>query len=158
MTSWLNRRGTITTKQRTKTMTISHPQQSDHAQCAAKMPAQMGFNSTVRISSPICTVIFTEREKSCAIIFKRRCKSTSMNYHFTHCTPYPLSEQGFYGSLKSRHWTREVSRDSHAMTAKCPARHLAEFLAVNPSNGNGNAAECPSRRLARSLNHDIQKL
>jgi hypothetical protein len=81
-----------------------------------------------------------------------------LNFHFTGIKPYPLSEQGFCGSLKSRHWIYEVSRDSRAMIVKHPARHLAEFLAVNPSNGNGNPAEHPSGRLARNLTRDIQKL
>jgi hypothetical protein len=141
------------------------------------MQTRPHFKFTSRIASEICAVIFTNREKSWATIFKERCKSASVNGHFIHRTLYPLISQGFYDSPKSRRWPRGVPRDGQAMTAKHPARQPAKFLTSNPNHvpvmaGQSQwpcrrtsvkttrkttcvalemGARCPRRKLARRL-------
>ena len=121
--------------------------------------------------------------------FSNHCASARLSANaFIRGKPYPLSKQGFYGSPKSRRCPRGVPRDGHAMAAKQPARHPAQFLASYPRNFPAMAgqwqrqcrrlsiettrkttclapdanAPCPRRKLARrlasNLNHDIQKL
>ena len=48
--------------------------------------------------------------------------------------PYPLSRQGFYGSLIARRKLRGVPRDGRAMGAKHPARNPAKCLTSCPLN------------------------
>jgi hypothetical protein len=50
------------------------------------------------------------------------------------CKPYPLSRQGFYGSLISRRKLRGVPRDGREMGAKHPARNPAKCLTSCPLN------------------------
>ena len=144
---------------------------------SAKRQTPARFKFAPRIAPPNCTLIFTKREKSSATVFKARRKRTSLNCHFMQNKPYPLSKQGFCGSLKSRRWTRGVPRDGHAMAAKHPARHPAKFLATNPNHVPAMAEQwqrqcrrtsgkstrkvtcvapdmdvrCPRRKLARQL-------
>jgi hypothetical protein len=169
-------------------MTTFHPQQFDCGQCAH----QKAGTGALQISVTNCTTKLRshvhEAGKSIAMIFKEQCKSTSLNLNFRHRKPYPLSEQGFYGSPIARRKLRGVPRDGHAMAAQHPARQPAQFLASYPRNfpamagqwqrqcrrpsvettrkttclAPDLAARCPRRKLARrlasNLNHDIQKL
>src|SRR5664279_285024 len=50
------------------------------------------------------------------------------------CKPYPLSEQGFYGSPKARRKLRGVPRDGRTMDAQHPARNPAKYLTSCPRN------------------------
>lgn len=99
------------------------------ADTATKRRTQRRFKFTARIAPANCTFIFTKRDKSCATIYQVQCKRTSLNYHFIGIKLYPLSKQGFCGSLKSRRSMRRVPQDGYAMPAKQPARHLAKFFA-----------------------------
>ena len=77
---------------------------------------------------------------------------------FRRRTPCP-GQGSFHGSPKARLNLRGVPRDGRAMGAKHPARNLAKYLARHvhatsrqwPDSGSDNAAERPSRRLARQL-------
>src|SRR5665213_1566672 len=53
---------------------------------------------------------------------------------FIRNKPYPLSKQGFYGSLIARRKLRGVPRDGHAMAAQHPATQPAKYLASYPRN------------------------
>jgi hypothetical protein len=92
---------------------------------------------------------------------------------FIGCKPYPLSEQGFYGSPKACRKLRGVPRDGRAMGANHPARNPAKFHASYPRNVLAMAGQwqrqcrrtsvkttrlapdmdtqCPRRKLARQL-------
>ena len=93
------------------------------------------------------------------------------------CKPYPLSRQGFYGSLTARGNLRGFPRDGRAMGAKHPVRNPAKCLTSYPRNVPAKAgqwqkeyrrtsvkttrkttclapdlaAQCPRRKLARRL-------
>ena len=167
----------MTTKQWTNHDNFSLHDNQTVADVSAKRQTPTRFNFTSRIAPPICTVMFTKREKSGATIFKARCKSTVTNTAFIHGKPYPLSGQGFYGSPIARRKLRGVPRDGRAMAAKHPARNPAKCLASCPRNvpamagqwqqqcrrtsvkttrkttrlAPDLAAQCPRRKLARQL-------
>ena len=124
-------------------MTTFHSRQSD---CGRRVQKNGKRRNVQFQHHRICTVMFTKREKSGATIFKEHCKSTSTNGHFIRGKPYPLSEQGFYGSPIARRKLRGVPRDGHAMGAQHPARHPAQYLrhsAQRPGNGRAVAAAMP---------------
>jgi hypothetical protein len=56
-------------------------------------------------------------------------------------TPYPLSRQGFCGSLTARRNLRGVPPDGRAMGANHPARNPAKCLASYPRNGPAMARQ-----------------
>ena len=72
-------------------MILFHPRQSDCARRACKNEKSVTFNFTSRIASSICTVAFTKREKSDAIIFTSRCSRTAVSYRFRGGQALPLS-------------------------------------------------------------------
>jgi hypothetical protein len=124
----------------------------------AKKHTLAHFKFASQIALLNCTVIFTKHEKSGATIYQVQCKRMSWNCPFMRNKPYPLSKQGFYGSPIARRKLRGVPRDGRAMAANHPARNPANVLSHIratsrqwPDSGNGNAAERPSRRLARQL-------
>ena len=170
-------------------MTTFHSRQSDCGRRVRKKANASTFNFTSQIPPSICTVMFTKRDKSGATIFKVTVQVARLcAIAFIGWKPYPLSEQGFYGSPIARRKLRGVPRDGHAMAAKHPARNPAKYLASCPRNFPAMAgqwqrqcrrmsvkttrkttclapdldAPCPRRKLARrlasNLNHDIQKL
>ena len=169
-------------------MTTFHPQQFNRGRCAHQKAGASALQNSVTNCTAKLRGYAHEAGKSSATIFKEQCKSTSLNLNFRHRKPYPLSEQGFYGSPIACRKLRGVPRDGHAMAAKCPARNPAKFLASCPRNFPAMAgqwqrqcrrasakiarkttclapdmdARCPRRKLAKrlvsNLNHDIQKL
>jgi hypothetical protein len=115
-------------------MTTFHPQQFNRGRCAHQKAGASALQNSVTNCTAKLRGSAHEAGKSSATIFKEQCKSTSLNLNFRHRKPYPLSKQGFCGSLRSRHWTRGVPRDGHAMAVKHLARHPAKFLAANPNH------------------------
>ena len=122
-------------------MTTFHPQQFNRGRCVH----QKAGASALQISVTNCTAKLRgsahEAGKSSATIFKEQCKSTSLNLNFRHRKPYPLSEQGFYGSPTARRKLRGVPRDGHAMAAQHPARQPAKYLASCPLNFPATAGQ-----------------
>jgi hypothetical protein len=151
------------------TMITFHSRQTDLQRRIRKKHTLAHFKFTSRIALPNCTVIFTKHEKSCATVYQAQCKRTSWNCPFMQNKPYPLSKQGFYGSLKSRQRLREGSGDGHAITAKHLIRHPAKFLATNLHHVSAMAGQWQRQRRRMSvrmtcktthpnLTHDIEKL
>ena len=128
-------------------MTAFHSRQSDCGRRVHKKANAGTFNFTSQIAPPICTVMFTKREKSGATIFKHGAIARFSVIALMRCKPYPLSEQGFYGSPIARRKLRGVPRDGHAMAAKHPARQSGEISRVIsaqlPGNGRAVATAMP---------------
>ena len=116
------------------------------------------FNFTSQIPPSICTIMFTKRDKYDATIFKLRCSSTAVSYRLIMVEALPLVSTRFLRLAKARRKLRGVPRDGHAM-----GRNIRQEIRRNvschvratsrqwPESGNSNAAEHPSRRLARQL-------
>ena len=74
--------------------------------------------------------------------FSNHCASARLSTNaFIRGKPYPLSEQGFYGSPTARRKLRGVPRDGHAMAAQHPARQPAKYLASCPLNFPATAGQ-----------------
>ena len=139
-------------------MTTFHPQQSDCGRRVRKKANASTFKFTSQIAPSICTVMFTKREKSSATIFKSQCKRTSLNYHFIQGSLTPCQNKVFTARqispidcAESREtvtrWPRNIRQDIRRNFS----RHVRAMSRQWPGSGNGNAAERPSRRLARQL-------
>ena len=131
-------------------MIIFHPRQSDCTRHACKNEKSVTFNFTSQIASSICTVAFTKCEKFDAMFLSRSAVACHWFVFLDRCKPYPLSRQGFCGSLTARRNLRGVPRDGRAMAANQPASHPARCLArfrifarQLPGCGKCNTAECP---------------
>ena len=141
-------------------MTTFHPQQfRPWPTCPPKGRHRRTSNSVSRIAPPNCAVMFTKREKSSATIFKEQCKSTSSEFEFYASQALPLVKTRFLRLAKyladdcaeSREtvtrWPRNIRQDNRRNFS----RHIRAISRQWPGSGNGNAAECPSRRHARQL-------
>ena len=71
-------------------MTTFHSRQSDCVQGARKNEISGTFNSTPQIAPSICTVMFTEHDKSAATIFKSLCKRMAVSKCFYRVEALPL--------------------------------------------------------------------
>jgi hypothetical protein len=96
-------------------MITFHSQQSDCAWSARKNESTGTFNFTSQIAASICTVAFTKRVKSDAIIFTSRCSRLSLIYIFRYGQALPLSFVRFLrlanGSTKNRRSPAKRSRN-----------------------------------------------
>jgi len=115
-------------------MIIFHPRQSDCTRHACKNEKSVTFNFTSQIASSICTVAFTKCEKFDAMFLSRSAVACHWFVFLDRCKPYPLSRQGFCGSLTARRNLRGAPRDGRAMGANHPARNPGKCLASCPLN------------------------
>jgi len=103
-------------------MIIFHSRRSDCARRARKNENASAFNFTSQIASSICTVAFTKREKSDAIIFTSRCSRTAVSYRFRGGQALPLSFVRFLrlanGSSKNRRRPARRSRNGRESSGK----------------------------------------
>jgi len=138
-------------------MTIFHSRQSGDARRTRKNENADTFNFASQIAPSICTVAFTKREKSDAIIFKSRCSRTSLFCNFRHRQALPLVWTRFLRLAKSspklaRSPARR-SRDGRETSGKKSGEISRGISVQRPGDGRTvgkrNAAERPSRRLAR---------
>ena len=125
------------------TMTTFYLQKRDRGRRIHKTANANAFNFTRQIARSNCTAIFTKCDKSRATMFNTWCKSTVVCYRFYRVEALPLDSTRFL---------RLATRSQ--MAARSSARRQRDVRATSrqwPDSGNGNAAECPSRRLARQL-------
>jgi len=139
-------------------MIIFHPRQSDCTRHACKNEKSVTFNFTSQIASSICTVAFTKCEKFDAMFLSRSAVACHWFVFLDRCKPYPLSRQGFCGSLTARRNLRGVPRDGRAMAANQPASHparcLAHLLHIGRAIARQWQTQChqmAARQLARQL-------
>ena len=158
-------------------MTTFHSRQSDCDRHARKNENADTFNFASQIASSICTVAFKKCEKFDAMFLSRGAVACQWLVILDRGKPYPLSRQGFYGSLTARRNLRGVPRDGRAMGANQPARNPVKCLTSYPRNVPAKAgqwqkeyrrtsvkttrkttclapdldAQCPRRKLARQL-------
>jgi hypothetical protein len=140
-------------------MTTFRPQQSNRGQCVHQKASASTFDFKSPNAPSICAGTFTKRDKSSASIVTSRCSRTVVGYRLYRVQAEPLS------------WLRILRLAGNSpMTARSPARRPCDNREMSGktsgemSCGNiratsrqwsgsdsGNAAECPSRRLARQL-------
>jgi hypothetical protein len=115
-------------------MTIFHSRQSGDARRTRKNENTGTLNFASQIASSICTVAFKKCKKFDAMFLSRGAVACHWLVILDRGTPYPLSRQGFCGSLTARRNLRGVPRDGRAMGANHPARNPAKCLASCPRN------------------------
>ncbi len=116
-------------------------------------------NFTSQIASSICAVMFTKRDKRGATIFKSRCSRTVLCYRFYRVEALPLVSTRFLRLANSSPKTCAESRETVTRWARNirqeirrnVSRHIRATSRQWPDSGSSNAAERPSRRLARQL-------
>ena len=169
-------------------MTTFHLRQPDCGRRVHKKANADAFNFTSQIQPSICTVMFTEHDKSGATIFKSLCKRTAVSKCFYRVEALPLVKTRFLrlatiSPLSARSPARR-SRDVREMSGKKSGEISRVMSAPLPGNGravatamppnvrqDGSQANlpcagceppCPRRKLARrlaaNLNHEIQEL
>ena len=140
-------------------MTTFHSRQSDRARRTRKNENTSTFNFTSQIAPSICTVMFTKREKSNATIFKSRCSRTVLCYRFDRVEALPLVSTRFLrlanSSPKTARSPARRSRDVREISGK-KSGEMSRVMSAQlsrqwPDSGSSNAAERPSRQLARQL-------
>ncbi len=131
-------------------MTTFDSRQSGDAMSTRKSSNASTFNFTSQIASSICTVVFTKRVKSDAIIFTSRCSRLSLIYHFRHGQALPLSRAKVSRLANNSpelvrspaRWSRNV-RDATGKTsgemsrvtvAQCPRNSRATADAWSPDD------------------------
>ncbi len=115
-------------------MNTLQSRQTDCDRHARKNANASPFKFTSQIASSICTVAFKKCEKFDAMFLSRGAVACHWLVILDRGTPYPLSRQGFCGSLTARRNLRGVPRDGRAMGANQPARNPAKCLASYPRN------------------------
>ena len=135
-------------------------QQSDCARHVRKNENADTVNFTSQIASSICTVMFTKHVKPDATIFKSRCSRTVVCYRLNRVQALPLVSTRFLrlrshlaeNCAESREIRREMGAEHPARNpAKMSPRRVRSTSRQWPDSDNRNAAEHPSRRLARQL-------
>lgn len=132
-------------------MITFNPRQLDCAWHVRKNENIGTVNFTTQIAPSICTVIHTKRVKPDATIFKSRCSRTVVCYRFDRVEALPLVSTRFlrlaHISPKTARSPARWSRDGREQSGKTSG----EMSRVISTQCPGNAAERPSRRLARQL-------
>ncbi len=128
-------------------MTTFDSRQSDCGQRVRKMANASGFNSTPQIAPSICTVRFTEHDKSGATIFKSLCKRTVVCKCFYRVQALPLVRTRFLRLAKSspkiaRSPTR-WARDGRGTSGKKSGEMSHVVSAQRPGNGRTVATAMP---------------
>ena|ERR1035438_3260266 len=128
-------------------MTTFDSRQSDCGQRVRKMANASGFNSTPQIAPSICTVRFTEHDKSGATIFKSLCKRTVVCKCFYRVQALPLVSTRFlrlaHSSLKAARIPARRSRDGREPSGKKSGEMPRVMSAQLPGNGRTVAAAMP---------------
>ena len=128
-------------------MTTFDSRQSDCGQRVRKMANASGFNSTPQIAPSICTVRFTEHDKSGATIFKSLCKRTVVCKCFYRVQALPLVRTRFLrlanSSPKTARSPARRSRDGHEPPGKKSGEMTRVMSAQLPGNGRTVAAAMP---------------
>jgi hypothetical protein len=122
-------------------MTIFHSRRSGDARRTRKNENTGTLNFASQSASSICTVAFKKCEKFDAMFLSRGAVACHWLVILDRGKPYPLSRQGFCGSLTARRNLRGVPRDGRAMGANHPARNPAKCLASYPRNGPAMARQ-----------------
>jgi hypothetical protein len=106
-----------------------------------------GFNSTPQIAPSICTVRFTEHDKSGATIFKSLCKRTVVCKCFYRVQALPLVSTRFlrlaHSSLKAARIPARRSRDGRKPSGKKSGEMSRVISAQRPGNGRTVATAMP---------------
>jgi len=128
-------------------MITFHFLRSDHARPTRKNENSATFDFTSQIASSICTIAFTKREKSDAIIFTSRCSRLSLICNFRQGHALPLSFVRFLrlanGSPKTARSPARRSRDGRETSGKKSGKMARVIFAQRPSNGRAVAAAMP---------------
>ena len=140
-------------------MNTFHSRQTDCDRHARKNENTGTLNFTSQIAPSICTVRHTKRVKTNATIFKSRCSRTVLCYRFDRVEALPLVWTRFLrlanSSPKTARSPARRSRDGRETSGKKSGEYFSRHVRATsrqwPDSANGNAAECPSRRLARQL-------
>jgi hypothetical protein len=128
-------------------MTTSYSRQPDCAQRDHKMATASTFNFTSQTVSSICSVAFTKREKSDAIIFKSRYSRTIVGYRLDMPYALPLSPLRFSrfancSPMVTRSPARR-SRNGREATDKTSGEMSRVMSAQLPSNSRKVAVAIP---------------
>ena len=128
-------------------MTTFHSRQSGDAMRTRKNENASTFNFASQIAPSICTVAFTKREKSDAIIFKSRFSCWSLICIFRHRHALPLAKTRFLrlansSPMAARSPARR-SRDGRATSGKATGKISRVMSAQRPGNGRTVATAMP---------------
>jgi hypothetical protein len=128
-------------------MTTFHSRQSDCARRTRKNENTGTFNFTSQIPPSICTVMFTEHDKSDATIFKSLCKRTVVSKCFYTREALPLVWTRFLrlanSSPKTARSPARRSRDGRATSGKATGK-ISRVMSVQlPGNGRTMATAMP---------------
>lgn len=147
-------------------MTTFRSLQSGDARRTRKSESADTFNFASQIPPSICSIMFTEHDKSDATIFKSLCKRTAVSKCFYRVEALPLVRTRF---LRLANNSPKTARSPARQSARSPVRCLAALphnvpataTAMPPdgraddSQGNLRAPDanalCPRRKLARRL-------
>ena len=136
-------------------MNTFHSRQTDCDRHARKNENTVTLNFTSQTAPSICTVRHTKRVKTNATIFKSRCSCTVLCYRFDRVEALPLVWTRFlrlaHISPKLARSPARRSRDGRETSGKKSGEMSRVMSRQWPDSGNSNAAERPSRRLARQL-------
>jgi len=136
-----------------------YSRQSDCARRARKNKNAGTINFTSQIASSICTVAFTKCEKFGATILTSRCSRLSLVCIFRQGQALPFVKTRFLrlanSSPKTARSPARRSRNRRETSGKKSGEYISRHVRATsrqwPDSGSSNAAERPSRRLARQL-------
>jgi hypothetical protein len=128
-------------------MITFHFSQPDCDRSARKNQNAGTFSFTPQIASSICTVTFTKREKSDAMLFTSRCSRWSLICNFRHGQALPLSRAEVLrlanGSPELVRSPARRSRDGRETSGKKSGKMSRVIFAQHPGNGGEVAAVMP---------------
>ena len=128
-------------------MTIFHSRRSDCGRRVQKTANGSTFSFTLRIAPSICTVAFTKREKSDAIIFKSGRSRLSLICNFIHGHALPLSQAKVFRLATSSPMIQQHpargSRDGREPSSKTSGKMSRVIFAYLPGNGQVVAIAMP---------------
>jgi hypothetical protein len=140
-------------------MTTFHSRQSDCVRRARKNENADTFNFTSQIPPSICTVMFTEHDKSDATVFKSLCSWKSLDGHFIQKEALPLVKTRFLrlanSSPKTARSPARWSRDSRASSGKTFGEISRVMSAPRPGNGRTVATAMPPDGRADDLQDNL---
>ena len=129
------------------TMTTFHSRKSGDARRTRKNENTGTFKTFAQIAPSICTVAFTKREKSDAIIFKSRFSRLSLICIFIHRHALPLNFVRFLRLAKSSPKTARSParrlRDGRATSGKTTGEISRVMSTQRPGNGRATATAMP---------------
>jgi len=143
LTSRLNRCGTMTANQRTKTMTTICAQQSDSGRYACQKANASVFSFTPQIARSNYKVMFTKRDKSGATTFKSRCSRTVVCYRFYRVEALPLDFTRFSRLANSSPMAAQHPGDGRTVAAAMPPNVRQDGSQGLPCAGLGRAMSAP---------------